>query len=549
MQTTAAALELQHSLPAVLQGKAVSHLLLLANAVQFRLPDALTQLASQNGISLQQLQQLASRPQGYPLPPLTVNKRTLSFSEGVSLSLPPDVKLPQGQYLARVITQGQTLLLQLQPVISRQEVTLSPHPSLSQPPESAPLKAASATAPRLITKADTGNIISQWLKTLEQLPLTTGKTAATAGTFAPGLPQAQPQGATPSTAKNIAATAPRPALDAAKPLAQGINRYRASATPHTTDASTTTKNATPGSTSQQMPGTLHNAAKETVPPAAQQLLNTSGLNYLQKAFNKLGAVPRGELRHMALQQNVASALLKQLPHLQAKPLSHLALPDILQAELSAFLRFQPTAPSSTGHNTQTDGISTLLQLLIGVKAIAHKLPLSTKLRQYLQTLQNRSGIGPQLLQTLQEQDALEHVSRMSQGIRLYQQAGADSIGQCWYATLPYYLDQRQEQLEAKFEYLPESDNAADKRRLWQLQLKFNLSDGSLLAKARLQPQGITLHFIGSQQQLVDKLKGQLAPLSKKLTQLGLPPREISAHVAPVPATLLPGDHYLVQMQA
>lgn len=274
------------------------------------------------------------------------------------------------------------------------------------------------------------------------------------------------------------------------------------------------------------------------------------LNYLQRAFNKLGAVPRTELHTMELRPNVASELLKLLPALQPKPLGSLALPEVLQAELTAQLAFQPAVPVTTPNATQTDAISTLLQLLIGAKAFSQQLNISPKLRQYLQALQSRTGIGSALLQTLNEHDSLEHVSRMMQGIRVYQQAGsAENGSQSWYATLPYYLDQRQEQLEAKFDHSDAKQQGAGKRQQWQLQLKFNLNSGALLAKAQIQEQGVNLHFIGSSQRLIDKVNNHLELLGKKLTQLGLVPTEISAHVAPVPATLLPGDHYLVHIKA
>ncbi|MCD8475800.1 MAG: flagellar hook-length control protein FliK, partial [Shewanella fodinae] len=137
-----------------------------------------------------------------------------------------------------------------------------------------------------------------------------------------------------------------------------------------------------------------------------------------------------------------------------------------------------------------------------------------------------------LLQTLNEHDSLEHVSRMMQGIRVYQHAGsAENGNQSWYATLPYYLDQRQEQLEAKYEQSAANSQEPNKRQQWQLQLKFNLSSGALLAKAQMQEHGVSLHFIGSSQLLIDKVSSNVEMLGKKLTQLGLAPSEISAHVA------------------
>ncbi|QWL04784.1 hypothetical protein JV206_12350, partial [Shewanella indica] len=127
-------------------------------------------------------------------------------------------------------------------------------------------------------------------------------------------------------------------------------------------------------------------------------------------------------------------------------------------------------------------------------------------------------------------------------------ANTDNGGQCWYFMLPYYLNQRNEQLEGKFEHKSQ-DQDTDKDKAWQLQLKFNLGMGSLLIKAQVKDTKVDLQFIGSTQTLINRVSNFLQPLSQKLLQLGLTPNELNAHVAPVPASLLPGAHYLVQLKA
>ncbi|MCL1073911.1 hypothetical protein [Shewanella dokdonensis] len=538
-QSYVTALEIQRPLPEVLQGQTTSQLLVLAKSIQIRLPDALTQLASQNGIPFQLLQQLASRPQGYPLPPVTVDKADIRFAGGVVVTIPQDVKLPTGQYLAKVVAQNNGLQLQLQPVVSQTAVTLQPASQFKFS-----MDGVLEQPPRLLNKPDIGAIFTQWFKAMEQI----------------AVPQNREQGSSPQAATATSSNIPikladtgalpkNPALSTSNNTADVAKSLLGKEILATKLAATTGEQAVSKAdikSALNPPATTENPGSGTkLPP--QAILT---FNYLQRAFNKLGAVPRTELHTMEVRQNVASELLKLLPALQPKSMGSLALPEVLQAELTAQLAFQPAAPVTTPNATQADAVSTLLQLLIGVKAFSQQLHVSPKLRQYLQSLQSRSGIGAALLQTLQENDALEHVNRMVQGIRLYQQASnVDGGNQTWYATIPYYLDQRQEQLEAKYEQSAANSQEPNKRQQWQLQLKFNLSSGALLAKAQMQEHGVSLHFIGSSQLLIDKVSSNVEMLGKKLTQLGLAPSEISAHVAPVPATLLPGDHYLVQLKA
>ena len=548
-QGNAAALELQNPLPEVMQGRA-SQLLVLAEAIQIKLPDALTQLASQNGIPMPLLMQLASRPQGYPLPPVTVEKNDMRFAGGTVITIPQNVKLPTGQYLAKVVADGETLQLKLEPVTHRFDISLKATTNAVTATPATPAQVAIVTC-----KPDISAIFSHWIKSLEQVPATPIKSTAdtasaipmtTSSTVSVSPETSTPASATQSvdmiktaTASNTQGTtvkADTTAIPLDKPLPLSSQSQPSSQINKPVDIPSP----------QQTAETPVNVAE---PPAQTAGTLPASLNFLQKAFNKLGAVPRTELHAMEVKQNVASELLKLLPALQPKPLSNLAEPVTLMAEMAAQMRFQPSAPITAPNATQSDAVSTILQLLIGVKAFSQQQHISPRLRQYLQALQTRINIAPQLLQALQNNDSLENVNHMAQSIRLYQQASADNQGQCWYVTLPYYLDQRQEQLEAKFEHTAQGSEGADKRSQWQLQLKFNLSGGALLAKAQMQNHSVNLHFIGSSQLLIDKVSNHFAALSTKLTQIGLTPAELSAHVAPVPATLLPGDHYLVQIKA
>lgn len=115
-------------------------------------------------------------------------------------------------------------------------------------------------------------------------------------------------------------------------------------------------------------------------------------------------------------------------------------------------------------------------------------------------------------------------------------------------ALPYSINQRHEQLEGKFEQENDADEQ-QKHNGWHLQLKFNLAQGPLLISARYHQQLLEIQFKGNNQTLLNKVDNFLAPLSQKLSQLGFTTSELSTQIAPVPATLLPGDHFLVKTKA
>ncbi|MGL4895791.1 MAG: hypothetical protein ACRC47_13240, partial [Shewanella sp.] len=62
-------------------------------------------------------------------------------------------------------------------------------------------------------------------------------------------------------------------------------------------------------------------------------------------------------------------------------------------------------------------------------------------------------------------------------------------------------------------------------------------------------QTLDIEFKGNNQQLLSRVETFLTPLGQKLGQLGFTPGELSTLIAPVPATLLPGDHFLVKTKA
>lgn len=536
-QANTTLLELTRPLPEIVQGK-TAQLLLLAGEVQIKLPDALMQLAAKNGISQTALQQLAARPQGYPLPMLTVSQGEMRFANGTSIAFPPQLQLPAGEYVAKVVSNNQGLQLQLSPINARLEVKLTPVANL-QP------AAPTQESEQLITKPEVAQTYARLIKLLEQQPQSQAQQTQSKGESAPlretavdlkaGLSQTVASGSklpasvlsqSTQTVDNAQLQQPKNA-----PL-PGTDKFSSQVLQQATQANADKPVGT--SASNKVAGETAKAPE---------------LNFLQRAFNKAGAMPRAEAMTLEVKHNLAAELLKQLPALSPVPLSELTEPSQLRSELLGLTGLQLTSQQTQSQPlTQASAITTLFQLLLGVRAGNQNLSVPQRLKQYLEGLQSRSGLLTHQLASLEKSGTLDALQQMSQAVALYQQANTDNSGQCWYFMLPYYLNQRNEQLEGKFEH-NNQDKDADKDKTWQLQLKFNLGMGSLLVKAQVKDSKVDLQFIGSTQALISRVSNFLPPLSQKLVQLGLTPNELNAHVAPVPATLLPGDHYLVQLKA
>ncbi|MBO2623895.1 hypothetical protein I6M44_07315 [Shewanella algae] len=536
-QANTTLLELTRPLPEIVQGK-TAQLLLLAGEVQIKLPGALMQLAAKNGISQTALQQLAARPQGYPLPMLTVSQGEMRFANGTSIAFPPQLQLPAGEYVAKVVSNNHGLQLQLSPINARLEVKLTPVANL-QP------AAPTQESEQLITKPEVAQTYARLIKLLEQQPQSQAQQTQSKGESAPLRETAVDLKAGLSQTVASGSKLPASVLSQSTQTVDNaqLQQPKNAPLPGTDKFSSQVLQQAAQANADKPVGT---SASNKV---AGETAKAPELNFLQRAFNKAGAMPRAEAMTLEVKHNLAAELLKQLPALSPVPLSELTEPSQLRSELLGLTGLQLTSQQTQSQPlTQASAITTLFQLLLGVRAGNQNLSVPQRLKQYLEGLQSRSGLQTHQLASLEKSGTLDALQQMSQAVALYQQANTDNSGQCWYFMLPYYLNQRNEQLEGKFEH-NNQDKDADKDKTWQLQLKFNLGMGSLLVKAQVKDSKVDLQFIGSTQALISRVSNFLPPLSQKLVQLGLTPNKLNAHVAPVPATLLPGDHYLVQLKA
>jgi hypothetical protein len=187
-----------------------------------------------------------------------------------------------------------------------------------------------------------------------------------------------------------------------------------------------------------------------------------------------------------------------------------------------------------------------------VKSKSTGAGVSEKLQAHFAQLQQRTlsklSANSGLLAALDKLGGADSMAQLASSIALYQQASTDpNQPMTWYFALPYSINQRDEQFEGKFEQ--ENDPDKDKKAGWKLQLKFNLAQGSLLICAHKQAEVLDIQFKGNNQMLLAKVESFNQALSDKITQIGFTPGKLTTQLAQIPATLLPGDHYLVKTRA
>ncbi|RPA63794.1 hypothetical protein EGC86_00495 [Shewanella frigidimarina] len=551
-----------------------TQLVLLAQPIQLALPQGLEELAKQNGVSTQQLASLAARVQGYPLPTAIIDQGKLTFSGGTSIQLSPNTALNSGQYLAKVVVQHQQLQLALTPVIAEISVNLTKLPAPPQATQT--LESANI----IITKNEPAQILSQFLKKLESTPLPiidnavkgsdaqqktpneltsssakVGHDSTAVKTLTPVTQQQNSSGL--SAESNLAKTGSNMAQQANLAKSAVNNTVEQTALPTKSVAEQNTPKVNTASA-------IDNSAKNNPPnnPASNKMNSDSDpapIEVLNKALSKAGAMPIKQQLNQQIPHNLASELFKHLPQISPHPLSALSDPALLSSELYSLAALN-LAHTQLGHSTSAQpsplfsgsAITTLFQLLLGVKTKSTGSGISDKLQAHLAQLQQRTlsklSANSGLLAALDKLGGADSLAQLANSIALYQHASTDpNQAMTWYFALPYSINQRDEQFEGKFEQ--ENDSDKDKKAGWKLQLKFNLAQGSLLICAHKQAEVLDIQFKGNNQMLLTKVERFNQALSEKITQIGFTPGKLTTQLAQIPATLLPGDHYLVKTRA
>lgn len=556
------------STPTTIVQNSTSQLLALATPLVLKIPEAVINLAQQNGISQTQLSTLAARTQGYPLPNVTIVNKELQFANGTVVAQDPGPQLNQGEFIAKIAFQQGRPILLLTPIQSKLEIMIGAPVNETQVPTNKP------SSDLVIAKIEPAQIIASFLKKLENINFLPEPTkqivTAKVGIMqlqnkvdVPSSPNAtgsqnisNAQVITPTTKDLGQISTQNSALEnrlvgqsptsqmgenvnSKNGLSQGSKTSQEILSVSPTDINKL--NNILGSSSQKSEQQGNDAKTDTSIKVA---------DVLQKAFNKAGALPI-ELSRSNSSSNLASELLKHLPHLGLPPLSQLNDIDELKANILGLASLNLATPQSNQASMLMNGsaITSLFQLLLGFKANNNSNSMSKKLVDYLEQLQAKVGFSTKLLGQLSKAGGLDSMGLLASNLHLYQQASNESAGNLvWFFALPYGINQRQEQLEGKFEQEADPDDP-DKKMGWRLQLKFNLAQGPLLISAQNHNKQLDIQFKGNSQILLNKVNNFLTPLSQKLSQLGFTPGELSTQIAQVPATLLPGDHFLVKTKA
>lgn len=556
------------STPTTIVQNSTSQLLALAIPLVLKIPEAVINLAQQNGISQTQLSTLAARTQGYPLPNVTIVNKEFQFANGTVVAQDPGPQLNQGEFIAKIAFQQGRPILLLTPIQSKLEIIIGAPVNETQVPTNKP------SSDLVIAKIEPAQIIASFLKKLENInflpeptkQMVTAKVdimqlqskvdapSASTATGSQNISNAQVIAPTTKDLGQISTqnSALENRLVGQSPASQmGENVNSKNGLPQSSKTSQEILSVSPTDINK-LKNILGSSNQKSEQPGNDAKTDTSikVADVLQKAFNKAGALPI-ELSRSNSNSNLASELLKHLPHLGLPPLSQLNDIDELKANILGLASLNLATPQSNQASILINGsaITSLFQLLLGFKANNNSNSVSKKLADYLEQLQAKVGFSTKLLGQLSKAGGLDSMGVLASNLHLYQQASNESAGNLvWFFALPYGINQRQEQLEGKFEQEADPDDP-DKKMGWRLQLKFNLAQGPLLISAQNHNQQLDIQFKGNSQILLNKVNNFLMPLSQKLSQLGFTPGELSTQIAQVPATLLPGDHFLVKTKA
>lgn len=520
---------------------------LLGNTYNEPIPAPLQAYIKGNRVNIAQLTQLATRVQGYPLGEAKVVAGMVSLA-GVLAFTSGNSNLPSGTYSAAIIMENGQLQLSLTAKLDQIAVTLLPV-VLNQVPKQ------DLTNQQLLTLPSLTSTYSQLSQQLAKLAVPQSQIASLQTAFlglkipdrlAEGYLTVQRPDAgmgqllgpirAPSNALiktnlyQMAANIGTSFTDANRvaPMLNSINQLMLNPKSLALQVN---------DTNRQTVNTLGQAAS---PPFHR------GLTQAMQQMAGSEASRNADTVKITNEQSLLSLVKQQLALAFPRPLADLAVPSLVQRELIDTLAgITPPIPNHTlGNSSHSGTIAVLFQLLLG-----RNLQQNTQVdaNKYLQQLQRQIGVSSALLRLLDKAGAGESMGKLLSGLSLYQQASSDNNqGINWYFALPYTLDNKQEELEGHFEQTTQDSDKHDK---WRLQLKFNLSSGSLLINADIKQQQLNLSFTADSKPLLTTINLRLESLQQKLSSIGMQSVNIVTQQSQVPASLLPGEHYLVKIKA
>lgn len=519
---------------------------LLGNTYNEPIPAPLQAYIKGNRVNLAQLTQLATRVQGYPLGEAKVVAGMVSLAGALAFTS-GNSNLPSGTYSAAIIMENGQLQLSLTTKLDQIAVTLLPV-VLNQAPKQDVTNQQLLTLPSLTS---TYSQLSQQLAALAvpQSQIASLQTALSGLKVPDRLAEGHLTAQRPAGMGQLLGpiTAPSDALSKTN-----LFQMAASISTSLTDANRVSPMLNGISQLMLKPKSLALPVNDT----NRQTVNTLGKaaspplhRGLTQAMQQMAgseATRNTDTVKIATEQSLLSLVKQQLALAFPRPLADLAVPSLVQRELIDTLAgiTPPISNHTLGNSSHSGTIAVLFQLLLG-----RNLQQNTQVdaNKYLQQLQRQIGVSSTLLRLLDKAGTGESMGKLLSGLSLYQQASSDNNqGINWYFALPYTLDNKQEELEGHFEQTPQDSDKHDK---WRLQLKFNLSSGSLLINADIKQQQLSLSFTADSKPLLTTINLRLESLQQKLSSIGMQSVNIVTQQSQVPASLLPGEHYLVKIKA
>ncbi|WP_145992375.1 hypothetical protein [Shewanella sp. GutCb] len=459
-------------------------LLTIGQSLYFPMPKAMLALANRNNISERKLLNLGRKSEGYLLPNAKNQGTELQFNNGPNLTLLMLASLPDGEYSVAIKTKEQQLLLKLSPIQAKLPISFDGQLKHNNLQQNAH-DLAQSTVQTGKAKTNVNYEYQQLFKQLENTPL--------------------------------------PRSLASSPLE-----------------------------SKSSTSSLAVSHSKNQPNIQSQSTNQNHNLYLASALAKAGGLPRASVKHCSPLTSLASSLFKLIPKLTPESIPLLSEPKRLQQALLSLTKLNVDPDTwNTAPTTHISSLSLLCQLMLGHAAINQGL--SPALQDRLALLQAQLGLSPQLLSLLEATSTHTSLASLLNNLNLYQQQSGTLDGvNHWYFALPYSINHYQEQFEGHFEQVEDQSKRSDK---WTLRLKFNLSGGPLLITATAHAAEATDHqlrlsvdFASDSETLLNKVKLLSPSLSSKVEQLGISISSVNTHKQSVPATLLPGEHYLVKVK-
>ncbi|GIU09998.1 MULTISPECIES: hypothetical protein [unclassified Shewanella] len=277
-------------------------------------------------------------------------------------------------------------------------------------------------------------------------------------------------------------------------------------------------------------------------------------HFLASALQKAGSLPKSSPRVEPVKDNLAVVLQRLLPKLAPEPLSDLSQPQLLQQLIMTMLQLDASSASLDASKTATHlgTINLLQQLILGSRATTS---ISLQLAAKLNALQQQLALPDALMKLIEKTACLPSFNKLLSNLNLYQNACSKQEQSTeYFFALPYCINHYQEQLEGHIQRQHSMDDPSSST--WNLRLKFNLANGAVLITAKTQndqdmnnqPKYVALKISSNDENLIKRVDLLQAALIEKIESIGFSKVSLSTALESIPASVLPGDHYLVKVQ-